>query len=132
MIDVHTINQKKQKKYLDSYNTEEKNYWCARCKKKKKYIYSYVQTVNKKTKIQSTNHLNSSSHLILIRHYSYVHRFLFSNIYSFMSFYSSVYNKRQGKARALSFCFSEIYFVRLISHLNLQHRFFSVFLFFSL
>ena len=25
MIDVHTINQKKQRKYIDFYNTEEKN-----------------------------------------------------------------------------------------------------------
>ena len=26
MIDVHTVNQKKQRKYIDSYNMEEKNY----------------------------------------------------------------------------------------------------------
>ena len=26
MIDMHTVNQKKQRKYIDSYNTEEKNY----------------------------------------------------------------------------------------------------------
>ena len=72
------VNQKKQRKYIDYYNTEEKNDWCARCKqnkkiknkKQKKYIDSYVHAVNKNTKIQSTNHLNSSSHLILIRHYS--------------------------------------------------------------
>ena len=25
MIDVHTVNQKKQRKYIDSYNMEEKN-----------------------------------------------------------------------------------------------------------
>ena len=25
MIDVHTVNQKKQRKSIDSYNTEEKN-----------------------------------------------------------------------------------------------------------
>ena len=24
MIDVHTVNQKKQRKYIDSYNTKEK------------------------------------------------------------------------------------------------------------
>ena len=121
MINVHTVNQKKQRKYIDYYNTEEKNDWCARCKQKKKkktkkvhrfnhlilmYIQSsYVHAVNKNTKIQSTNHLNSSPHLILIRHYSYVHRFLFSNKYSLLSFYSSVCNKRQGKC-PLSFYFS--------------------------
>ena len=44
MIDVYTVNQKKKKKYIDSY----------------------VHTVKKKTKIQSTNHLNSLSHLIFI------------------------------------------------------------------
>ena len=25
IIDVHTVNQKKQRKYIDSYNIEEKN-----------------------------------------------------------------------------------------------------------
>ena len=25
MIDVHTVNKKKQRKYIDSYNMEEKN-----------------------------------------------------------------------------------------------------------
>ena len=25
MIDVHTVNQKKQRKYIDSYNRKEKN-----------------------------------------------------------------------------------------------------------
>ena len=125
---MHTVNQKKQRKYIDYYNTEEKNESCARCKQKTKtkkkkqkkktkkvhrfnhliltYIQSsYVHAVNKNTKIQSTNHLNSSSHLILIRHYSYVHRFLFSNEYSLLSFHSSVCNKRQGKC-PLPFYFS--------------------------
>ena len=38
MIDVHTVNQKKQRKYIDSYNTNEK----------KKMID--VHTVNQKIK----------------------------------------------------------------------------------
>ena len=119
MINMHTVNQKKQRKYIDYYNTEEKKDWCARCKQKKKtkkvhrfnhliltYIQSsYVHVVYKNTKIQSINHLNSSSYLILIWHYSYVHRFLFSNEYYLLSFYSSVCNKRQGKC-PLSFYFS--------------------------
>ena len=36
MIDVHTINPKKQRKYIDSYNTEEKIDWRARYKQKNK------------------------------------------------------------------------------------------------
>ena len=43
MIDVYTVNPKKQRKYIDSYNTKEKNDWCAHCKQNKK---------NKKTKEQ--------------------------------------------------------------------------------
>ena len=36
MIDVHVVNKKKQRKYIDSYNTGEKNDWCIHCKQKKK------------------------------------------------------------------------------------------------
>ena len=96
MIDVCMVNQKKQR-LLKKKKTKNK--------KQKKYIDSYVHAVNKNTKIQSTNHLNSSSHLILIQHYSYVHRFLFFNECCLLSFYSSVCNKRQGKC-PLSFYFS--------------------------
>ena len=40
---MHTVNQKKQRKYIDSYNMEEKNDWCAhdKPKKQRKYIDSY-------------------------------------------------------------------------------------------
>ena len=102
MIDVHTVNQKKQRKYIDSYNTEEKNDWCACCKQKKKkqkkHIDSYMHAVNKKNK----DSINQSPQLLISSvsyslHDSYVHRFLFSNEYSLLSFYSSVCNKRQGK-----------------------------------
>ena len=45
---------KKQRKYIDSYNMEGKNDWCVCCKQKKKkqkmYIDSYVHVVNKKSK----------------------------------------------------------------------------------
>ena len=44
MIDVHTVNQKKQRKYIDSYNMEEKNDWCAYCKPKKiKKVHKFLQ-----------------------------------------------------------------------------------------
>ena len=53
MIDVHvvnkkkakhTVNQKKQRKYIDSYNIEEKNDWCAHCKPKNaKKVYRFLQ-----------------------------------------------------------------------------------------
>ena len=36
MINMHAVNQKKQRKYIDSYNRKEKNDWCAHCKQKKK------------------------------------------------------------------------------------------------
>ena len=36
MIDVYTVNPKKQRKDIDYYNTEEKIDWCACCKQKKK------------------------------------------------------------------------------------------------
>ena len=43
MIDVHTVNQKKQRKNIDSYNTEEKNNWCAHNKPKKaKKIHGFL------------------------------------------------------------------------------------------
>ena len=49
MIDVHTVNQKKQRKYIDSYNMEEKNDWCAHCKQKKcKKVYRFLQYGRKK------------------------------------------------------------------------------------
>ena len=67
MIDVHMVNQEKQRKYIDSYNTKEKkNDWCARCKqkkKKKKYIDSYVHAVNKK-KQRFNQPITLTSHLI--------------------------------------------------------------------
>ena len=82
MIDMHAVkkNKKKQKKYIDSY----------------------VHAVNKKNK----DSINQSPQLLISfdsypQHDSYVHRFLFSNIDSFLSFYSSVCIKRQGKASAL-------------------------------
>ena len=44
MIDVHIVNQKKQRKYIDSYNIEEKNDWCTHCKSKKaKKVHKFVQ-----------------------------------------------------------------------------------------
>ena len=58
MIDVYIVNQNKQRKYINSYNMEGKNDWCAHSKpkKQKKYIDSYntegkmidVYAVNKK------------------------------------------------------------------------------------
>ena len=36
MIDVYTVKLKKQRKYIDSYNTEEKNYWFVFYKQKTK------------------------------------------------------------------------------------------------
>ena len=89
MIDVYIVKQKKQRKYIDSYNTEEKNDWCVcykqkiknkkkRAKKVHRFLCALCKTKNKKenknkTKIQSTNHLNSSSHLILILCIEYIH-----------------------------------------------------------
>ena len=71
-------------------------------KKQKKHIDSYMHAVNKKNK----DSINQSPQLLISSvsyslHDSYVHRFLFSNINSFLSFYFSVCNKRQGKANAL-------------------------------
>ena len=45
MIDVHTVNQKKQRKYIDSYNTNEKkkNDWCAHCKPKNQRIWDFCK-----------------------------------------------------------------------------------------
>ena len=108
MIDVHTVNQKKQRKYIDSYHMEEKmiDMHAVNKKKKKqkqkKYIDSYVHAVNKKNK----DSINQSPQLLISfdsysQHDSYVHRFLFSNIDSFLSFYSSTCNKRQGKCPCL-------------------------------
>ena len=49
MIDVHTVNQKKQRKYIDSYNMEEKNDWCAHCKPKKATkVHGFLQYGRKK------------------------------------------------------------------------------------
>ena len=58
MMDVHTVNQKM---YIDSYNMEEKNDWCAHYKPKKvKKVPRFLQyrikkiidvyTVNQKSK----------------------------------------------------------------------------------
>ena len=44
MIDMHTVNQKKQRMYIDSYNTEEKkmiNVHAVNKNKNKKYIDYY-------------------------------------------------------------------------------------------
>ena len=89
MIDMHAVNKKKKKK--------------TKNKKQKKYIDSYVHAVNKK---KNKDSINQSPQLLISfdsysQHDSYVHRFLFSNIDFFLSFYSSVCNKRQGKASAL-------------------------------
>ena len=44
MIDVHTVNKKKQRKYIDSYNRKEKNDWCVHCKPKKaKKVHRFLQ-----------------------------------------------------------------------------------------
>ena len=49
MIDVHTVNQKKQRKYIDSYNMEEKNDWYAHSKPKKaKKVHRFLQYGRKK------------------------------------------------------------------------------------
>ena len=49
MIDVHTVNQKKQRKYIDSYNMEEKNDWCAHGKPRKaKKVHRFLQYGRKK------------------------------------------------------------------------------------
>ena len=74
---MYSVNPKKQRKYIDSYNTEEKKMIDVHTinkkkKKQRKYIDSYVHAVNKKskeskknkTKSQSTNHFNSLSHLV--------------------------------------------------------------------
>ena len=96
MIDMHTVNQKKQRKYIDSYNTEEKNYWCARCKQKKKpkkYIDSYVHAVNKKDKDsinQSPQLLISSNSYSLHGIYSPIHHITLKRFF-FLSFYSLVF-----------------------------------------
>ena len=58
MINVHAVNKKKQKKYINSY--------MHAVNKKSK------ESKQKKTKIQSINHLNSSSHLILILNMKYI------------------------------------------------------------
>ena len=44
MIDVHIVNQKKQRKYIDSYNRKKKNFdvhTVNKKKKQRKYIDSY-------------------------------------------------------------------------------------------
>ena len=49
MIDVYTVKLKKQRKYIDSYNTEEKNDWCAHNKPKKaKKVHRFLQYGRKK------------------------------------------------------------------------------------
>ena len=49
MIDMHIVSQKKQRKYIDSYNMEEKNDWCAHCKPKNaKKVYRFLQYGRKK------------------------------------------------------------------------------------
>ena len=47
---MHTVNQKKQRKYIDSYNMEEKkNDWCAHSKPKKaKKEHRFLQYGRKK------------------------------------------------------------------------------------
>ena len=46
MINVHTVNQKM---YIDSYNMEEKNDWCAHYKPKKaKKVHRFLQYERKK------------------------------------------------------------------------------------
>ena len=54
MIDI--VNQKKQRKYIDSYNMEEKNDWCAlsKPKKQRKYIYSYNTEDKKMIDVHAT------------------------------------------------------------------------------
>ena len=59
----------------------------ANQKKKKKYINSYVHAIKKKTtKCQSTNHLNFSSHLILILSMEYIYLFIISCLRDFFVF----------------------------------------------
>ena len=59
------VNQEKQRKYIDSYNTEEKKMIDVHAvnKKKKKYIDSYVHVVNKK-KQRFNQPITLTSHLI--------------------------------------------------------------------
>ena len=83
MIDVHIVNQKKQRKYIDSYNMEEKKMIDMHTVKKKK-VHRFLRTrCKKKKKIQSTNHLNFSSHLILILCIEYIHIFIISRLRDF-------------------------------------------------
>ena len=58
----------------------------ANQKKKKKYINSYVHAIKKKTKSQSTNHLNFSSHMILILSMQYIYLFIISRLRDFFVF----------------------------------------------
>ena len=61
------VNQEKQRKYIDSYNTEGKKmidvHAVNKKKKQKKYIDSYVHAVNKK-KQRFNQPITSTSHLI--------------------------------------------------------------------
>ena len=84
---AHSKPKKAKKVYRFLQYGIKKNDWYAHCKKNnkkiKKYIDSYVHIVKKKKKIQSTNHLNSSSHLILILCMEYIHIFIISFLRDF-------------------------------------------------
>ena len=51
MIDVHTINQKKQKKYIDSYNTKDKKLLQTNCG-------NGIAKIGKKNNLWQTNYGN--------------------------------------------------------------------------
>ena len=55
MTGMHTVNQKKQRKYIVSYNIEEKNDWYAHSKPKKaKKVHRFLQYGRKKKWLMCT------------------------------------------------------------------------------
>ena len=93
MIDVHIVNQKKQRKYIDSYNMEEKKMIDMHTVKKKK-VHRFLRTRCKKKKKDSIN--QTPQLLISFDSYS-LHR-IYSHIYHitpkrffFLFFYSLVF-----------------------------------------
>ena len=92
MIDVHTVNQKKNKERTQIITIRKKKMIMPKMidvhtvNQKKKKVHRFLHACykkKKKTKIQSTNHLNSSSHLILILSMEYIHLFIISRLKDF-------------------------------------------------
>ena len=65
MTDVHVVNKKKQRKYINSYNRKEKMIDIVNQKKQRKYIYSYNTEEKKMIDVHAVNKKNKESIQIL-------------------------------------------------------------------